>query len=119
MTTDDCLSGKVDDQGCAVKGPMIVMRVRPDGMGKKVVSLLQRYMAYTQSQPQQWQYSGQDAWQLFEVVGDLGKSDQTEVMSKLSVWAKKRSTHFCCRTSSAVHGPARFPCLCLQVVLIF
>lgn len=90
-----CLSGtgKVDDQNCAVKGPMIVMRVRPGGMGEKVVSLLRRYLASTQhdEEEKQWQHSSaKGGWQLFEIVGDLGQSDQTEVMNKLSKWAKQR-----------------------------
>ena len=87
---------------CAVKGPLIVLRVRAskasDSMGTKVVSVLKRYLEYTQSQQTQWQHTeangSQYPWQLFEVIGDFGKNDQTEVMQKLSDLAKHRSAYF-------------------------
>ena len=105
-----CLSGRIDDRKCAVEGPMIVMRVRPDGMGEKVVSLLKRYLAYTQNEEEQWQHPG--GWQLFEIVGDLGKSDQTEVMSKLSPRAKQRCCWISLQISSSLHF---LKCVCANV----
>ncbi|KAL0047438.1 hypothetical protein WJX82_003437 [Trebouxia sp. C0006] len=81
------------DIRCAVKGPMIVIRSRPDGMGEKVVYILKQYMQHTQTQDKQWQQRhGQTVtpWQMFEVIGDFGESDQTEVLAKLSAWAKAR-----------------------------
>ena len=92
-----------DSAPCAVSGPLIVMRVRAakasDSMGTKVVSVLKRYLKYTQSQQIQWLHSegreGQHPWQLFEVIGDFGKNDQTEVMQKLSELAKHRYALSC------------------------
>jgi len=81
------------DIRCPVKGPMIVIRSRPDGMGEKVVDILNQYLQYTQTQKKQWQQQPQQTaipWQMFEVIGDFGESDQTEVLAKLSAWAKSR-----------------------------
>ena len=83
----------IPDIRCPVKGPMIVIRSRPDGMGEKVVYILKQYLEYTQTQGKQWQQQhGQTVtpWQMFEVIGDFGESDQTEVLAKLSAWAKAR-----------------------------
>lgn len=76
-----------------VKGPMIVIRARPDGMGGKIVSVLKEFLTYTQTQEKPWQHAPTDnlpRWQLFEVVGDFGESDQTELLTKLSPWARQR-----------------------------
>ncbi len=76
-----------------VKGPMIVIRARPDGMGEKIVSVLKEFLTYTQKQEKPWQQTPTDnlpSWQLFEVIGDFGESDQTELLTKLSSWARRR-----------------------------
>ena len=100
----------------AVRGPLIVMRVRAakasDSMGTKVVSVLNRYLKYTQSQQIQWQHrtasGGQDPWQLFEVIGDFGSNDQTEVMQKLSDLAKHRFAYpLVWQAAAQVHANCR------------
>ena len=88
--TTNCPYTKVS---CAVKGPMIVIRARPDGMGEKFVNVLKQFLKYTRNQdkPSQQSHSnGLPSWQLFEVIGDLGESDQTELYTKLSSWARLR-----------------------------
>ena len=79
---------------CAVKGPMVVIRARPDGMGLKFVNVLKSYLKYTSSRHNPWQQQpckeGLPCWQLFEVVGDLGESDKIELHEKLSSWARLR-----------------------------
>ena len=72
---------------------MIVIRARPDGMGEKIVSLLNEFLKYTSTDKKPWKQPSEQGvhdrrWQLFEVIGDLGESDQTELLSKLSPWAK-------------------------------
>ena len=62
-------------------------------MGEKIVSVLKEFLTYTQTQEKPWQHSPKDnlpGWQLFEVVGDFGESDQTELLTKLSPWARQR-----------------------------
>lgn len=62
-------------------------------MGKKIVSVLKKFLTYTQTQKKPWQHTPTDnlpCWQLFEVVGDFGESDQTELLTKLSPWARQR-----------------------------
>lgn len=78
---------------CAVKGPMIVIRARPDGMGEKFVNVLKEYLKYTCNEDQPWQDQQTDelpSWQLYEIIGDLGESDQTELYTKLSPWTRLR-----------------------------
>ena len=70
---------------------MIVIRARPDGMGEKFVNVLKEFLRYTQNRHKPWQqaYSKDlPSWQMFEVIGDLGESDQTELYSKLSSWGE-------------------------------
>ena len=72
---------------------MIVIRARPDGMGEKIVSVLKEFLVYTQPQNKPWQITPQGnlpSWQLFEVIGDFGESAQTELLDKLSPWARQR-----------------------------
>ena len=72
---------------------MIVIRARPDGMGEKIVSILKEFLRYTSTKSKPWQHKANaslPSWQLFEVVGDLGESDQIELLAKLSPWARMR-----------------------------
>ncbi len=77
----------------AVTGPMIVIRARVDGMGEKIVNILKEYLKYTCGTPKPWQQAhkeGLSGWQLFEDIGDFGESDQTQLLTKLSPWARLR-----------------------------
>ena len=67
-------------------------------MGEKIVSVLTEFLKYTSTAPvghedrhwQQGHVQHLPSWQLFEVVGDFGESDQTELLNKLSPWARLR-----------------------------